>query len=216
MNIVIFGPQGSGKGTQAEKLAQHFDAEHIDMGKFLREVAKMDTPLGQEVWQIQNVTKTLVPARVLEEVFTIKLNDIPREKNIVFDGFPRNVDQMQYFEKAMSEFGRAVDAAIYIKLSQKESFRRISKRWMCAKCKKVFIMGKDIENEKEKCDACGGQIIQRTDDTQEGIAKRLEVFQEETMPVIDFYREQDKLIEVDGAGSIEEVYENILKELSEI
>ncbi len=216
MNIVIFGPQGSGKGTQAEKLADKFDAEHIDMGKFLREVARLDTPLGKEVWQIQNVTKTLVPARVLEEVFTIKLNDMPREKSIVFDGFPRNVDQLQYFEKAMSEFGRSVDVAIYITLSEEESLKRISKRWICEKCKKVFIMGEDIQSEKEKCNKCGGHIIQRTDDTQEGILKRLQIFKEETLPIIDYYKEQDKLIEINGAQSIEEVYENILRELENL
>ena len=216
MNIVIFGPQGSGKGTQAEKLAEHFDAEHIDMGKFLREVANLDTPLGKEIWQIQNVTKTLVPARILEEVFTIKLNSIPREKSIVFDGFPRNIDQTQYFEKAMNEFGRSVDAAIYIKLTKEESFQRISKRFLCSKCKKVFIMGVDIRSKDETCQDCGGKIIQRTDDTEEGIAKRLQVFEEETKPVIEYYAGQDKLIEIDGAGTIEEVYGNILSELADI
>ena len=216
MNIVIFGPQGSGKGTQAEKLAGVFDAEHIDMGKFLREVAAMDTPLGREVWQIQNVTKTLVPARILEEVFTIKLNSLPREKAIVFDGFPRNIDQTQYFEKAMQEFGRKIDAAIYIKLSKEESCKRISKRWICSKCKKVFIMGQDIQNENEKCGVCGDRIIQRTDDTEEGIAKRLEVFEKETTLVIEYYEKQDKLIEINGAQSIEKVFENILEKLGEV
>ncbi|MFA7319199.1 MAG: nucleoside monophosphate kinase [Parcubacteria group bacterium] len=216
MNIVIFGPQGSGKGTQAEKLAQKFDAEHIDMGKFLREVAARPTPLGREVWQIQNVTKTLVPARILEEVFTIKLNDIPREKAIVFDGFPRNIDQTQYFEKAMGEFGRQTDAAIVISLSEEESMRRISKRWICAKCKKVFIMGRDVQSDKEKCTDCGGSIIQRTDDTPEGIKKRLKVFKEETLPVIEYYREKNKLIEIDGNRSIEEVFQDILAKLEEL
>ncbi len=213
MNIVIFGPQGSGKGTQAEKLAEHFDAEHIDMGKFLREVAAMPTPLGREVWQIQNVTKTLVPARILQEVFTIKLNSLPREKSIIFDGFPRNADQTQYFEKAMSEFGRHTNAAILINLSEEESLKRISKRWICAKCKKVFIMGRDIQSEKERCAECGGEIIQRTDDTKEGILKRLKVFREETLPIVEYYKEQDKLIEIDGTQSISEVFKNILSEL---
>ncbi len=213
MNIIIFGPQGSGKGTQAEKLAERLDAEHIDMGKFLREVAKMPTPLGQEVWQIQNVTKTLVPARILEEVFTIKLNSLPREKSIVFDGFPRNADQTQYFEKAMSEFGRQTDAAILINLSEEESLKRISKRLLCSKCKKVFIMGKDIQSVEEKCSECGGKIIQRTDDTKEGIITRLKVFKEETLPVVEYYKDQQKLIEISGNQSIEAVFDDILDKL---
>ncbi|MDO9231506.1 MAG: nucleoside monophosphate kinase [bacterium] len=220
MNIVILGPQGSGKGTQAEKLAQKFDLEHIDMGKFLREVAKLDTPLGKEVYNIQNVTKTLVPARILEEVFTIKLNGIAREKGIAFDGFPRNIDQAKYFEKAMKEFGRQTDKVIHIKLSEKESLERISKRRVCEKCKKVFILGKDIQNaclpvgrENEKCDVCEGRIIQRIDDSVEGVKKRLEIFNEETMPVIEYYKKQGKFIEIDGDKEIEKVFEDILEKL---
>ena len=213
MNIVVLGPQGSGKGTQAQKLAQKFDSEHIDMGKFLREVAKMDTPLGKEVYKIQNVTKTLVPAKILEEVFTIKLNDIPREKGIVFDGFPRNYDQTEYFEKSMKNFGRQTDKVFYIKLSPEESLERIAKRRICQKCKKSFILGVDIKDEKDKCPACGGEIIQRTDDTAEGVKKRLEVFNQETLPVIEYYREKNKLIEISGDQTIPEVYEEILSKL---
>jgi adenylate kinase len=213
MNVIILGPQGSGKGTQAEKLAQKFDLEHIDMGKFLREVAKRDTPLGKEIYDIQNVTKTLVPARILEEVFTIKLNDIERERGIAFDGFPRNIDQTEYFEKTMKEFGRQVDKVFYIKLSEKESLERISKRRVCTQCKKVFIFGRDIKNNDEKCDQCGGEIIQRIDDSEEGVKKRLEVFAQETMPVIEYYQKQEKLIEIDGDQDIEKVFEDIICEL---
>ncbi|MDR3559395.1 MAG: nucleoside monophosphate kinase [Candidatus Pacebacteria bacterium] len=213
MNIVILGPQGSGKGTQAEKMAAKFKLEHIDMGKFLREVAKMDTPLGKEVWQIQNVTKTLVPKRILEEIFTIKLNDISREKGIVFDGFPRNMDQTEYFEHAMREFGRETDAVVYIKLSKEESVKRISKRWVCEKCKSVWIMGKDVKSEEDKCLDCGGKITQRTDDTPEGIEKRLKVFEKETLPVVAYYENKGKIIEIDGAQTIEKVFEDILSNL---
>lgn len=213
MNIVILGPQGSGKGTQAEMLAKKFDAEHIDMGKFLREVAKMDTSLGKEIWQIQNVTKTLVPVRILEEVFTIKLNGIPREKNIVFDGFPRNIDQTEYFEKVIKESGRKVDNVIFINLSEEESLKRIAKRRICEKCKTTFIFGKDIKNEKEKCPECGGKIIKRIDDTEEGVKKRLKIFQEKTGPIVDFYKNQGKLIEINGDQEIEKVLEDILRKL---
>ena len=213
MNLVILGPQGSGKGTQAEKLAQKFELEHIDMGKFLREVAKMDTPLGKEVWDIQNVTKTLVPKRILEEVFTIKLNDIAREKGIVFDGFPRNMDQAEYFETAMREFGRETDAVIFIKLSKEESLRRISNRWICEQCKRVWIMGKDVKSETDKCPDCGGKIVQRADDTPEGIEKRLKVFEEETLPVVAYYEKEDKVREIDGEQTVEKVFEDIVEKL---
>jgi adenylate kinase len=214
MNLIILGPQGSGKGTQAEKVAEKFNLEHIDMGKFLREVAKMDTSLGKEVYDIQNVTKTLVPSRILEEVFTVKMNSIPREQGVVFDGFPRNIDQAQYFEKTLVEFGRFLNKIFFIKLSPGEAVKRISARRVCEKCKKVFILGKNLENETDPCNECGGKIIQRIDDTEDGIKKRLEVFQEETIPVIEYYKEKKLLIEVNGEQGIEEVFKEILSHIS--
>jgi adenylate kinase len=215
MNLVILGPQGSGKGTQAEKLAEKFGLEHIDMGKFLRGVARMDTPLGREVYEIQNVTKTLVPSRILEEVFTIKLNSIPREQGIVFDGFPRNQDQAEYFEKAMREFGRKMDKVIMIKLSPEGSVKRISKRWVCEKCKSVYIMGKDIKSSEEPC-CCGGKIIQRADDTPEGIRKRLQVYEKETLPLVEYYKKKGTLTEINGDQSIEEVFWEILGKIKDL
>ena len=185
------------------------------MGKFLREVAKMDTPLGREVYDIQNVTKTLVPSRILEEVFTVKLSSIEREKGIIFDGFPRNLDQAQYFEKALLEFGRKIGRVLYVKLSKEESVKRISKRWVCEKCRSVFIMGRDVQSSDEKCQ-CGGKLIQRIDDTEEGIKKRLQVYEEETMPVINYFKEKKLVEEINGDQSIEDVFEEIMKKLESI
>jgi len=216
MNIVVLGPQGSGKGTQAEKLAQKFGLEHIDMGKFLREVAKQDSALGREVYQIQNMTKTLVPSRILQEVFTMKLNSIPQEQGIVFDGFPRNLDQAQYFQKALLEFGRVIDVIFNIKISEEEAVKRISKRWVCEKCKSVFIMGKEIKDKKEKCPACGNEIGQRIDDTPEGVRKRLKVFREETVPVLNSFEENGLVVDIDGEQPIDKVFEDILKKVKEI
>ena len=114
MNIIILGPQGSGKGTQAEMLAKKFNLEHIDMGKFLREVAKQDTPLGREIYQIQNVTNTLVPSRILREVLHLKVSSLPREQGILFEGVPRTVDQQKYLEEEVQASGRKIDAVVFI------------------------------------------------------------------------------------------------------
>ena len=220
MNIVILGPQGSGKGTQAEKLAQKFDAEHIDMGKFLREVAKLDTPLGKQIHEIINIKKELVSDRILREVIHLKIMGLPRERGVVFDGVPRNIQQLNYFEEVIKESGRKIDKAILIKLSEEESLKRISKRRICEKCKKVFILGKDIQNaclpvgmEDEKCNICEGKIIQRIDDTKEGVMKRLKIFEQETMPMSEYYKKQGKFIEIDGDKEIEKVFEDILEKL---
>lgn len=213
MNIIILGSQGSGKGTQAKKLAEKFDLVHIDMGKTLRQVAKMDTPLGKEIYDIQNVTKTLVPQRILKEVLHIKLGSIPREQGIVFDGVPRNLEQLKYINMALLEFGRHLEKVFFIKISEGEAVKRISKRVVCEKCKKVFILGKDIQSQEEKCPKCQGKIIQRADDTEEGIKKRLEVFRKETLPVVEEYRREEVLEEINGEQSMEEVFEEILKKL---
>ncbi|MFZ2975734.1 MAG: nucleoside monophosphate kinase [Candidatus Moraniibacteriota bacterium] len=213
MNIVILGPQGSGKGTQAEKLAQKFDLEHIDMGKFLREVAKLDTSLGKQIHEIINIKKELVSDRILREVIHLKIMGLPRERGVVFDGVPRNIQQLNYFEEVIKESGRKIDKAILIKLSEEESLKRISKRRICEKCKKVFILGKDIQNEDEKCNICEGKIIQRIDDTKEGVMKRLKIFEQETMPMSEYYKKQGKFIEIDGDKEIEKVFEDILEKL---
>lgn len=213
MNLVILGPQGSGKDTQAEKIAVHFNLERVNMGIFLREVAKQNTPLGKEIYEYQNTKGAMVPSRILKEVLDIKLNSFPREQNIAFEGVPRTMDQAHYFDEAIKESGRKIDKIIYIKISKEEALKRISKRRVCKSCEKILIMGQDVESEKEKCPDCGGDIILRIDDTDEVIAKRLKVFQDETVPVIDYYKKQGKLLEVDGAQSVEKVFEDILAEL---
>lgn len=216
MNLIILGPQGSGKGTQAEKLAQKFDLEHIDMGKFLREVALLDTPLGKEINEIINVRKELVDDKILKKVLHVKMQDLPREKGIIFDGVPRRNDQLGYFEEAMLEFGQKIDKVLYIQLSEEESIKRISSRRVCQKCKATYILGKDIENENDLCKKCGGNIVLRPDDSKEGVIKRLGIFKEETMPVVEYYKKKGKSVNIDGDQSIEKVFEEIIGKIKNI
>jgi adenylate kinase len=213
MNLIILGPQGSGKGTQAEMLAKKFNLEHIEMGKFLREVAKTETELGKEIHEIINIQGKLVDDKILKKVIHLKLADIPREQGIVFDGVPRRRDQLEYFESAMQEFGRKIDAVLNIDISESESVERISKRRICKKNQHVLILGKDIQSEKDKCPICGSEIIQRIDDTSERIQTRLGIYRKDTKEVIDFYKNKGLLIEIDGTPNIEEVGKNILAEI---
>lgn len=215
MNLIVLGPQGSGKGTQAEKLAEKFNLEHIDMGKSLREVAKQDTPLGKEIYHIQNVTNTLVPSRILREVLHLKLNSLPREQGILFEGVPRTRDQQDYLEEEVHDSGRKIDAVIFITIPEEETMKRIGKRWICKKNQHVLIMGKDMQSDRDKCPLDGSEIFQRIDDTPAGIKKRLQVNQEETMPVVENFRERELLVEIDGTPSIEKVFEDILKKMHE-
>jgi adenylate kinase len=213
MNIVILGQQGSGKGTQAELIAQKFDLEHIDMGKFLREVAKQNTPLGKEIYKIQNIKNSLVPSRVLREILAIKLASIPKKNGIIFDGVPRTVDQVQYLEEELLNQGRKIDKVFLISIPKEESIRRISRRRVCGNCETVLIMGKDVKNEEDKCPRCGSKISHREDDTEKGIQKRLELFERETRPVIDYYRKKNILLEINGEKTVDSVFREIEKNM---
>lgn len=211
MNIVILGQQGSGKGTQAALLAEKFDLEHIDMGKTLREIALSDTPLGREIYEIQNVRKTLVSSKILREILNVKLKSIPLKKGIVFDGAPRTLDQVKYLEDAMLEMGRKIDYVFFISIPEQESIKRASRRRLCNNCQAILVMGKIIKKENDRCPKCGGEVSQRKDDTPEGIKKRLEVFKNETMPVLEYYEKEGSLIKIDGMQPVKKVFSDIIK-----
>ncbi len=216
MNIIILGPQGSGKGTQAELLAKKFKLEHIDMGSYLREVARLNTPLGKEINEIINIKKELVSDKILKKVIGIKLKELPREKGIVFDGVPRNKNQLDYLEKVIIEVGREINLVITINLSEAESIQRIANRRVCSHCKKVYILGKDEEAKTGICSRCGGKVIQRIDDTPEGVKKRLKIFKDKTLPIINYYQKQGKIVKINGDQTIKKVAENIEKKLRNI
>lgn len=213
MNLVVLGPQGSGKGTQAKLLAQKFSLDHFDTGRALRQVALLDTPLGHEMHEIIMVKKELVPSRLLKEVLHIRLNDLGRERGIVFDGVPRNIEQAGYFEEALKEFGRKIDRVIFVDIPQEESLKRIGKRFSCENCKEAVILR---EGESELCAKCGGKLSQRADDTEEGIRKRLNVFKEETLPVIEYFEKKNLVSRINGAQSVEKVFGDILASLGHV
>jgi adenylate kinase len=216
MNLVILGPQGCGKGTQAEFLAKKFNLEHIDIGSALREVSKMETPLGKEIYETLNAKQGLVSDKIITDVLRFELGSLPREQGIILDGAPRRLEQAKLIESLLQESGRKLDAVIFVNISETESIKRISKRWICKKCKAVLIMGKDIKDKNDKCPKCGGDVMQREDDTEEGVKKRLAVFQKETIPVIEYFKQEGILIEIDGDQIIEKVTEDIEKNINSL
>jgi len=215
MNIIILGPQGSGKGTQAKMLAKKFNLEHLEMGKLLREIAKQDSPLGKEIHKTINIQGKLVDDKIIEKVLRSKLHELPRERGIIFDGVPRREDQRKYLDKELKNLDRQLDAVVDISLPEKDSVERLSKRWVCGN-EHALIMGKDIRSKEDKCPVCGSEIRQRIDDTPERIKTRLGIYRKDTKPVIGHYREKGILVEIDGRPSIEEVQKTILDKLEKI
>jgi len=215
MNLIILGPQGSGKGTQAKFLAEKYHLEHIDMGSSLRQIARMDSALGRKINQLVNVEKVLVPSEMLKDVLRLEVGSLGREQGLIFDGVPRAMEQALHFEEILQSFGRKISKLIFINISEEESIKRISNRWMCEKCKLGIIMGKDVMSPDDQCPVCESRIVQRVDDTQEGVKKRLKIFREETMPVIEYFREKGSVIEIDGEQSMEKVFQDICDKIDD-
>ncbi|TAK94974.1 nucleoside monophosphate kinase [Patescibacteria group bacterium] len=213
MNLVILGPQGCGKGTQAKLLVEKYNLRHVDVGAALRNVSKSDTPLGQKVNEIINVKKELVPDAVITEVLESELANVSEASGVIIDGAPRRAGQIDEIEGALKKFGRKLDKVIFVNIPEKESVIRISKRYNCSQCGRQLILGKDVNNPYDPCHDCGGPTEQRPDDTPEGVRKRLQIFREETMPVLEYYRSKKMLIEVDGLQKPEQVLAGIVAQL---
>lgn len=211
MNLVILGPQGSGKGTQARLLEKKFKLVHIDMGLLLRLEALKKTALGKKIYELVYKKKVLLPDSIMEKVLAGKLKSISKNKGVVLDGSPRRVDQINMVEQALLESGRKLDKVIYIKVPEYESIKRISRRYHCYHCSRHYVLGEDIKSIKEKCFSCGGKIVRRKDDTARGVRKRLSIFRKETLPVIKYYKNKKKVVEVGGMGKIKEVSKKIIK-----
>jgi adenylate kinase len=213
MNIIILGPQGSGKGTQALFLSEKLNAIHIDLGRTLRRLAKEESPLGKELYEIVHIKKELVSDDVIEKVLAEEFKKIPLEKGIILDGAPRRADQIEDVKQAFADSGREIDKIIFINVPKEESIDRVSRRYSCPKCHKHFALGENLEKSSDLCPDCKSPVEQRKDDTKEGILKRLSIFKEQTIPVIEYFRNKDVLIEVDGTKSKTEILDEILEKL---
>ena len=212
MNLIIFGPQGSGKGTQAELLSTKLDLVHIETGKIFREIGRQEDALGLKIKAL-NENKEMIPDEITVSVIAQHLGAISRDQGIILDSAPRTSGQIEPIEKMLADFGRTIHKAVYISLPYAESVTRIVKRYACTGCFKHLILGKDIMANTDRCPACGALVHQRADDTPDGIAKRLETFYAVTMPVVEYYRQKGMLIEVDGNQDREKVFQDIISEL---
>lgn len=212
MNLIIFGPQGSGKGTQADLLAAKYDLQHIETGQIFREIGREQTELGKTIKHL-NDQKEMIPDDITAEVLETYLEKVPSTMGVILDSAPRTMGQIEPVEKMLAKIDRNVDKAIYITLPYEESIARITKRYACTVCYRHFVLGKDIVSANDPCPTCHGPIMQRGDDTPDGVAKRLKTFYEITVPVIEEYRKKGMLIEVDGDRSKEEVFAEISKAL---
>jgi adenylate kinase len=208
--FVFLGAPGAGKGTQAAKVAESLKIAHIATGDLFRDAVKKGTDLGKLVKGYMEQGK-LVPDDVTIKVIAEKLNDPECSSGIIFDGFPRTLEQAQALDKALAAKKQKVDAAIYIHVPDENLMKRLGGRWTCQQCQTVYHEVASPPKKQGICDKCGGKLYQRADDNEATIRERLKVYHSQTSPLMDFYKKAGKLITIDGTVSIDQVTGQIVK-----
>ena len=211
--IVMLGPPGAGKGTQAKKLAQELDLVHVSTGDLFRENLKNETELGKLAQQYMNEGE-LVPDDVTVRMVEERLSRPDCEQGAVLDGFPRNPSQAEALDDLLEEMGGEVDVVPFIKVPDEVLVERLSGRWM-SPSGRVYHEKYNPPTVKWIDDIDGSQLYQREDDKPETVRHRIEVYNEQTAPLIKYYREKGVLVEIDGTQSIEAVTEDIMKAVEE-
>lgn len=207
MKILVIGPQGSGKGTQAEILSKKFNAPYISTGVIFRQAVKDKTELGKQVKQIIDAGK-LVSDELTNKIIKERLSQSDCQNGFVMDGFPRNLIQTEFLDNNFSS-----DKALEIWISDQEAISRISGRRSCPKCGKVYHLKFNPPEQDEICNECNEKLTIRDDDQEDAIKKRLAIYHEQTEPVLNFYNSQNKLIKINGEPPIAEVTKEIFKKL---
>ena len=211
INIIIMGPQGSGKGTQARMLAEKYDLGIFETGDVLRKIAKQDTEIGRKINEIINIKGELVPWDFMKkEILGQKLGELDKSKGIIFDGTPRIMEEAEFWNEKLKEVGRNIDYVFYVDISKEESIKRISSRKQCREKGHLLIVGKDVKEGDTKCPICGSEVYRREDDTPEKVLNRLEWNERLLKPVIEYYRDKNMLTEINGEQGVEEVFGEIV------
>ncbi|MBU6447603.1 nucleoside monophosphate kinase [Patescibacteria group bacterium] len=203
--IIFIGPQGSGKGTQAKMLSDKTGAIVIETGELCREAAKQNTPFGQHIKELVD-NGVLVSDEDIQHLVHEKLSQLAGDVSVIFDGIPRRQGQAVFLFENLEEVGRKDIATIYVTLPREESLKRLQTRRICESCKTPAIFSGD---EKQACAKCGGKLVTRADDNAEAINKRLDMYQQETTPVLDFLRQNSQFFEINGNQPIEKVSSEI-------
>lgn len=212
MRLVLLGAPGAGKGTQAKKIVQRFKISHISTGNILRNEIKNDTELGRKAGNFVKEGK-LVPDELIIEIIKKELEEKQPDKGFLMDGFPRNLKQAKMFEDMLDLLGTKLDSVINIDVSKDEIIKRLTSRRICQSCNNICSI-KNLKNmESAKCPECGGDLFKRKDDEIEVITERLNVYEKETKPLIDYYKEHNLLVNIDGTGMENQVAERVLKHL---
>jgi len=210
MRLVLFGPPGAGKGTQAKRLMGRYGIPQISTGDILRAAVRDETELGLKALAYMKAGD-LVPDRIILDLVRERLKEGDCRKGFILDGFPRTVAQAEGLEEVLRTSDMALDRVVSIEVDEEELVRRLTARVVCASCGRGYNLLSAPPKVEGICDDCGGRLIRRADDEEATIRNRLAVYRAETAPVKSFYEERGLLRCVDGSRTIEEVFERILR-----
>lgn len=209
LNLILLGPPGAGKGTQAVKLMEKFNIPHISTGDIFRNNIKEGTELGKKAQAYMNRGE-LVPDSLVVEIAKARLIESDCKKGFLLDGFPRTAYQAEALADFLKGTGGGIDKVINIAVGKDELVARLSGRRVCKACGATYhITGMPPEKDGV-CDKCGGELIQRPDDSEETVANRIEVYNEQTAPLIGYYEKTGKLVHIDGSIGLENVFAEIV------
>ncbi len=210
MNIILFGAQGSGKGTQADKLAQALGIPHVASGDLFRDAIKSESELGRKAKDYIDHGK-LVPDDLTVKMVLDRIKEPDCEQGVLLDGFPRTIAQAHALDDGLAANGRHIDVAVYLDVPRDVLLSRLSGRYICRAHQHVYNINTNPPKVAGKCDIDGSDLYQRSDDKGEAVQKRLDTFFNETIRLLDYYRPQQKLAEVDGNQGIEQVQQDLVR-----
>jgi adenylate kinase len=211
MKIILFGPPGVGKGTQAKLLVEEFHSAHISTGDLLREAVKNKTILGLKAKSFMDAGN-LVPDDVVVGLIEEVLTSEEARENFILDGFPRTLPQASALDALFEKLGVRLDSVISFEVDNEEIIDRLNQRRLCRGCGRIYTIARIGANLKV-CPQCGGEVYQRDDDKPEPVRRRLEVYQQQTKPLIDYYRKTNRLIPINGMDEIGYVHKLVLDAL---
>jgi adenylate kinase len=209
LNLILLGAPGAGKGTQAVTISKKLGLVHIASGDLFRKEQESGSELGKIAKSYMEKGQ-LVPDEITVKMVLGRISAPDCARGVILDGFPRTLEQASALDKALAVDGKSIDKVLYIKVSVKELLRRLSGRWICRNCQTPYNIVELPPKVVGKCDRCGGELYQRADDTEETARKRLDVYFAQTAPLIKYYTEAGKLVEIDGEKNVEKVGSDLI------
>ncbi len=215
MLVILLGPPGAGKGTQAESIVKNYGLAYVSTGDILRKAVKEETPLGSKAREYMDQGQ-LVPDNLVVEIVRERLMEPDCSKGALLDGFPRTVDQAVFLDQALPDIGTKIDSVLLIDVEEDELIERLTGRRVCCDCGANYHLKFKPPKVRNVCDQCGGNLYQRDDDTLETVKERLDVYKKQTEPLIKFYQDKGLISEVNGNQDINGVYEQINSILNDL